>query len=691
MFCDALRIDLEKLYPNKMMGIKVKWNSRELASLFKLLLFLWWVADRACGQLVGDRAKCDKEGEVVTLPILLGNPCIQCVCKNGVIICERETCPKLDQCALIFTSLGKSCCEKCKVCRYNGDDYTSGQRWSAHNDPCQQFECREGVLTASRTQCVEACSNPAIVPGECCPVCPECSFEGRRYAEGATVRSAADACVECTCKKSGLTCRRLMCPVLSCPKNQQKTLPGKCCPECAAPRKVFDLGHRCLFGSSVFDDGQNVLAEKCTKCVCLDSTVVCQRTICEAELDCPSGDVIHVEGECCPKCKPRACGYAGKVYQEGEMWAPHACETCQCVGGEAVCSTETCPATPDVCQKNHALRVPEGECCSKCIEKNALCSVFGDPHYRTFDGRLFNFQGTCKYILASDCADRTFTVRVRNEGRQTSSFAWTRTVFISILGHRVTLMQDYAVRVDKQEVALPYEVPEALRIRSDGFLIRVSTKIGLEVTWDGDSLVEVSMPPAFKNKVCGLCGNYNGNRLDDFQLRHGAVTTDPGLFAESWVSGNRDRCARAPSTTQSVPCGDNPKKRLRAHRECKVLRTEKFQGCTEVVDMWVYYRSCITDMCECPKHKPCYCEALRAFVRACQQEGVEVELDSTSTCTVQTCPEGAVFAECGTPCPRTCANKDEPFICERPCVAGCQCPDGLVMHRDRCIPTAECP
>ena len=40
----------------------------------------------------------------------------------------------------------------------------------------------------------------------------------------------------------------------------------------SAPRKVFDLGHRCLFGSSVFDDGQNVLVERCTKCVCLVSS-----------------------------------------------------------------------------------------------------------------------------------------------------------------------------------------------------------------------------------------------------------------------------------------------------------------------------------------------------------------------------------------------------------------------------------
>ena len=110
--------------------------------------------------------------------------------------------------------------------------------------------------------------------------------------------------------------------------------------------------------------------------------------------------------------------------------------------------------------------------------ENALCSVFGDPHYRTFDGRLYNFQGTCKYILTSDCHDRTFTVRVRNDGRQTDNFAWTKTVFISISGHQVTLLQDYAVRADKKDVSLPHVIPNVLAVESDGFLIRVTTQIG---------------------------------------------------------------------------------------------------------------------------------------------------------------------------------------------------------------------
>ena len=64
----------------------------------------------------------------------------------------------------------------------------------------------------------------------------------------------------------------------------------------------------------------------------------------------------------------------------------------------------------------------------------AFPQVFGDPHYNTFDGKIYNYQGTCKYVLAKDCADRSFSVRVNNDARKSRFFSWTRSVSIKVGG-----------------------------------------------------------------------------------------------------------------------------------------------------------------------------------------------------------------------------------------------------------------
>lgn len=44
----------------------------------------------------------------------------------------------------------------------------------------------------------------------------------------------------------------------------------------------------------------------------------------------------------------------------------------------------------------------------------AECSVSGDTHFMTFDGRRYTFQATCQYILAKSRTSGTFTVSLQN-------------------------------------------------------------------------------------------------------------------------------------------------------------------------------------------------------------------------------------------------------------------------------------
>ena len=51
--------------------------------------------------------------------------------------------------------------------------------------------------------------------------------------------------------------------------------------------------------------------------------------------------------------------------------------------------------------------------------------------------------------------------------------------------------------------------------------------------------------------------------------------------------------------------------------------------------------------------------------------------------------DGQIFRECGTPCPPVC-HEEQPSLCTKQCVRGCQCPYGTSLDRDRDRCVMEC-
>lgn len=281
---------------------------------------------------------------------------------------------------------------------------------------------------------------------------------------------------------------------------------------------------------------------------------------------------------------------------------------------------ERCPVL--TCPSDQTVRQLSGQCCPKCVDLDGICTVFGDPHYKTFDGKFYSFQGSCKYQLVSDCVNNTFSIRISNDARNTSHSSWTRTATLRIGATKINMGKRMRIKVNGHRVQLPHTVAGVAEIGRSNGTVLLKAKIGIEMLWDGDGFLEVTVSSSYKGKLCGLCGNFNSVARDDMRTRDGRMMSDTWRFGSSWRVGGTRACTRR----QRRPNLSTSYRLLRvtkARRLCKgFVRNEAFTECGTKVNPHHYQEACELDARSCSGHR-CHCAAYRAYARECGRVGAE--------------------------------------------------------------------
>ncbi|CAJ0932973.1 unnamed protein product [Ranitomeya imitator] len=319
-------------------------------------------------------------------------------------------------------------------------------------------------------------------------------------------------------------------------------------------------------------------------CVCQNGTYMNDNGVCVLQSACP-------------------CFYKGTAVPPGEVVHDNGA-LCTCKNRNWECSSELCMST---------------------------CAVYGDGHYLTFDSKSYLFNGNCEYTLAQDyCSgdlnNGTFRIITENVPCGTTGTTCSKSIKVFLGNFELILAEDKFEVVKRNEgTYIPYKV------RQMGLYMVIEALNGLVLVWDKRTSIYIKLEPSFQGKVCGLCGNYDGNFVNDYTTRSLSVVGDVMEFGNSWKL--------SPSCLDTVELGDscatNPYRKAWSQKQCSVITGITFSSCHPLVNPLKYFDACVSDAC------------------ACDTGGDSVFCDyynSQGHCEWH-------YKSCGAPCMKTCRNR----------------------------------
>ncbi|XP_033646303.1 IgGFc-binding protein-like isoform X2 [Asterias rubens] len=400
------------------------------------------------------------------------------------------------------------------------------------------------------------------------------------------------------------------------------------------------------------------------ECECLSNTATCVSSSCHAESFCGVAD-NHYGCHC-------NVGYIG----DGKDCTVDPCASSPCNHG--LCVLDESHSGGFYCR---CLRGTQGRFCD---EGRGHCYAYGDPHYETFDGKKYDFQGDCKYVMLQPCDPTVvtpFKVIVDNEivrrGRKGASS--TAAVYVYVYDWVIGMNSKRKIMVNGSSLRLPLTLP-GITIVKRGKNVVLSTDFGLEVRWNRKAGLDVSVPLLYRNNTCGLGGSWDGNSDNDFEDYESAE-----MFGNRWKI-NDEECPGEPEPPE-LNCSSLSLVIVRDL--CQVFFLRAFERCTSLGLAQIFYDSCVYDLCVTFPETTDLCTTTALYADLCHENGFDVDLWRTRQFCPLECPEHSSYTQCASACPGTCFQPEDP-ACPHICVEGCECDDGFLYDGEECVRQEEC-
>ncbi|CBY12026.1 unnamed protein product [Oikopleura dioica] len=456
-------------------------------------------------------------------------------------------------------------------------------------------------------------------------------------------------------------------------------------------------------------------AERCGATINdIDSLCVCQPGFIFDGTDC----ILEANCGC-------VWDYNNVYYSQGASFSNND-ERCECTAAGIVC-----------------VHIP-------CDEKRwGHCRAHNDPYIRSFDGPQIGFHGDCRYNLAraEDTVEMPgFSVDSKNR-RPWLPFtgAVTDEIWFDFHGSDYEFGDSYKyslhVRnldtssrywnnrfemtlVDNQSGLNIYdavEITDYVSFEGDGVTLYATSISGsrpridvqtrfVRVVFDYRSWsAYVSVSDCYRNKISGLCGNFNGNNAEELDNRI-QYALDSDAFGDEFMTVNDGTCSHG---ERLAPCEDlSAEDYNEAANRCDALRQSPrnsanrnvFAGCEFLGDRTPTHEACFFNSCV---QDDLHCGIMSDYATQCLERKDPLSADYARICNwaaatgcEDECRADQVFKGCGNTCheEQTCEDHARGNSREDRCAgstfstieAMCGCPEGHVLEGDTCVPESSC-